>query len=175
MKHLFNVLLLSLLLASPAVQASDTPESVARAYIAAINANGMEAGADFFHPDEQKRLKDMLQPVYDAIPEDDPAHGMGNVLRKMQADEFARRMMRLSEAQLDGARVVVDRLDILGSVAEGETVHLVARTNFTIGAVSFSKLQVISLKPYQDGWKLMLSGDIEGMVQGMQLRGMVPR
>jgi UDP-N-acetylmuramoylalanine--D-glutamate ligase len=59
--------------------------------------------------------------------------------------------------------------------AAGETVHLVARTNFTIGAVSFSKLQVISLKPYQDGWKLLLSGDIEGMVQGMQLRGMVPR
>lgn len=175
MKYLLNLLLLSLFFSSPAVQASDSPESVTRAYIAAINTGGMEASVDFFHPDELKRLKDMLLPVYDAIPEDDPAHGMGKVARSMSTEEFARRIMRLSEAQLDGNRVLVDRLDILGSVTEGETVHLVARTNFSIAKVGFSKLQVVSLKPYQGGWKLLLSGDIEGMVQAMQARGMTPR
>src|SRR5262245_35491986 len=68
--------------------------------------------------------------------------------------------------------------DIIGRVAETpELIHLVYRTQAPLddmqlkGApnitknVTFSKMEVMTLKRYENTWRLTLSGEIEGMAQ----------
>jgi hypothetical protein len=60
-------------------------------------------------------------------------------------------------------------------VREGDTVHLVTRNSTGAAGVQVTKLEVMSLKPYQDTWKLMLSGKMEGFAQALNNRAAAGR
>lgn len=67
------------------------------------------------------------------------------------------------------AKPHVDDLQILGSVREGELVHLVTRSIVTTGTVQQTRLEVVSMKPYSDSWRTLLTGDVESMSQAIRI------
>ena len=59
-------------------------------------------------------------------------------------------------------------VDILGSVREGEVVHVVARIGLAgPKGMQIRQMQVVSVKPHAGGWKLMLTGELEGMAAAL--------
>jgi hypothetical protein len=53
--------------------------------------------------------------------------------------------------------------EILGTVREKEMVHVVTRVVAGVKEVRMNKLTVVSTKQFGKEWKLMLSGELEGL------------
>ena len=165
-------------LANPAF-AQSTPESVAEAYVAAIRTNGLTAAADFIHPDELQRFKVMVAPVF-ADPGSPAAKGLVQAVFGPQATvesvaamdptTFMRGFMGFLDGQLKATNTTVGNVQILGAVREGDTVHLVTRNSTAVAGMELTGLEVLSLKPYQETWKLLLSGEIEGLAQALKAK-----
>ena len=51
-----------------------------------------------------------------------------------------------------------------------DVVHVVYRGTATVGEVKISKMSVMSLKADGDSWRMLLTGDIEGMAAMMKLQ-----
>jgi hypothetical protein len=165
-------------LASP-VLAQSTPQSVAEAYVAAIRADGMSAAAEYIHPDELRRFKDMLSPLI-ADPTSPTALGFVQTVFGPKATvesvaaldplSFMRGFMGFVDSQLKAVNMSIGNLQVLGAVPEGEIVHLVTRGSAGAMDMQLTQLEVMSLKPHQDTWKLLLSGKIEGFAQALRSR-----
>lgn len=169
--------LVSLVMA-PAVAAPVAPESIARAYFAALNERGMGSIAEFMHPDELLRFKEMLLPLYEAEAE----QGGGDLRKQTFGDKatladvknaspaaFMRRFLAPMAEQMKAGGVIFDRVDVLGAVREGEVAHVVARIHIGVGDAAMSQMDVISMKPMDGGsWGIMLTGQMEGMARALR-------
>lgn len=156
--------------------AAETPEHVERQYVNAIRSQGMTAVPDYMHPDELTRFQEMLGP---ALSGDSPAaenlrtaffgaNATAVSVHSMSPDEFMRGFMAFAQSQMKAMNVSVGQSEILGSVKEGEVVHLVTRNTTGVGELQLTQLEVVSLKPYQGSWRLLLSGKLEGMAQALK-------
>lgn len=69
-----------------------------------------------------------------------------------------------------GARDVLknSRSTALGAVAEGQTLHFVSRTEIAMEGVKMSKMEVLSMQKENGVWRVLLSGDLSGMVAAME-------
>lgn len=171
-----TLLALTILLGFPlGAAASETPEQVAEAYINAIRTGGVTAVPDYIHPDELERFRGMLLPV---LVDDNPVAGQfrtalfgeGATLASVQAMDakaFMQGFMGFVQGQMTAMDVSIGQSETLGSVREGEVVHLVTRNTAGAGALQLTQMEVISLKPYQDSWRLLLSGKMEGLAQAL--------
>ena len=58
--------------------------------------------------------------------------------------------------------------EIVGSVLEGELVHVITRAK--IGSVdkSITQMEVISFKKEGDAWRVMLTGSMKGLAQALR-------
>lgn len=157
--------------------AAETPEQVCALYLAAIKQRGMVAVPEFIHPDELARFKTMLAPVFeggDAAEREDLLRGFfgesatRESVAAMTPADFARAVMAVLDAQLKTMNVSFGNADVLGAVKEGEIVHLVTRATVGAGELKVTQLEVVSLKPSGDTWRLLLSGQIEGMAQALK-------
>lgn len=169
-----------LLLASvvPAL-AAETPEQVCAQYLAAIKQHGIVAMSEFIHPDEFARFKNLMMPIFeagDAAEREDLRRGFfgesatPESVAAMPPADFTRAVMAVLDAQLKTKKVSFGNADVLGAVKEGEIVHMVTRASVAAGDVTLTQLEVVSLKPSGDTWRLLLSGQIEGMAQGLRAR-----
>ncbi|WP_269792636.1 hypothetical protein [Stenotrophomonas sp. Iso1] len=158
-------------------QAPQTPEEVSRASAEATNARGMAAMADFIHPDELQRFKNTLAPLFIENPSESTTwllrkffgkDATAETVRKMPPAVFMANVVKLAESQMPDAEPRVDDLQILGSVREGELIHLVTRSAVTLGSAQLTKMEVVSMKPYGDSWRMLLSGDVESMSRAIR-------
>ena len=172
----FLLITLSLTLGFQAgAAASETPEQVADAYINAIRTEGLVAVPAYIHPDELERFRDMLLPVL--VGDGPVADGLRTVffgeeatlasVRAMGAQDFMKGFMGFVQSQMSTLDVSIGESETLGSVREGEVVHLVTRNTAGAGPLQLTQMEVISLKPYQGTWRLMLSGKMEGLAQAL--------
>lgn len=156
--------------------AADTPEQVERQYFEALRTRGMTAVPEFIHPDELGRFRDMLGPVLAA---DTPVASnlrsavfgpdtTAETLQALSPEAFMRGFMAFAQGTMQTMQLTVGESHVLGSVNEGEVVHLVTRNTAAAGALQLTQLEVISLKPYQGSWRLLLSGKLEGMAQALK-------
>ena len=178
-------LLLVALVASgfPAItRAQATPEAVATAYADAIRTRGMESVPEFIHPDELSRFKAMLLPIFEgsAPSNTNLMHaffGPDATFEKVAATEppeFMRIFMSIAGGQMKSMNVTIGKSEIIGSVKEGIVVHLVTRNTVGAGPLQMTQLEVVSLKPYQDTWRLLLSGKLDGMAQALKAQAAKP-
>ena len=68
----------------------------------------------------------------------------------------------------------IEDTQVIGSVAEGESIrHGVVRNRVSAMGVSMTKMEVVSARETQEGWRLQLKGDTKGMAETMarRLRG----
>lgn len=155
--------------------ANETPEQVANGYIDAIRVSGLAAVPGYIHPDELERFRSMLLPV---LVGDSPAAGSLRTaffgekatlasVQAMDATAFMQGFMGFAQNQMVAMDVNIGRSETLGSVREGEVVHLVTRNTAGVGALQLTQMEVISLKPYQGTWRLLLSSKMEGLAQAL--------
>jgi hypothetical protein len=83
--------------------------------------------------------------------------------------------MGFLDGQLKAVNTTIGDVQILGAVREGETVHLVTRSSAGAAGIELTQLEVISLKPYEDTWRLLLSGQIEGLAKALNSKAAVGR
>lgn len=158
-----------------AAQTTPTPKQVSEQYFNAIKENGMNAGVEFIHPDEQVRFKDMFMTVLNSV-SPEARNGIATVilktdtsfedLKKMPPNTFMQLFLKSAQSKLKG--VQLQQFKILGAIAENELMHVLARTSTQLKDLKIEKVTVMTLKRYQNTWKLMLSGELEGFGSHMQ-------
>jgi hypothetical protein len=184
MKKIIASTILALALFGPAgrVVAAESPEQVERQYVEAVRSKGLTAVPEFIHPDELSRFREMLLPVLrgeSALAKNLRAAFFGpsataESVEAMNPEEFMRGFMSFAQGQMKAMNVTIGKSDVLGSVKEGELVHLVTRNTAGAGALQLTQLEVVSLKLYQNTWRLLLSGKLEGMAQALKAQAAAP-
>ncbi len=154
-----------------------TPEEVAREYTATIRDEGIAAGVRYLHPDELVRFKDMLYPAFTVEGNAGSEALLKGIfgekatpksVRAMTAEEFVRGFLGMFETQIKSMNITFGEMEILGSVVEGDVVHLVTRINAGMPEFTLVQMEVVSLKPHGDTWGLMLSGQLDGFGQAIR-------
>ncbi len=151
----------------------DAPETVLRESYRRMQANEWPAAADTFDPAALKQFRDMLAPILDTGdgagilamlfgPEQTP-----DSLKAMSDQAFfaglISSMMRTSGGTLEGQ-------DVLGGVAEGsQRMHMVVRSKAAAMGITITQMEVVTLNKTAQGWRLALSGKMEGMAQALQM------
>jgi len=167
---------LALALLAGLTQAAGTPEQLAIDYMAALKKDGLTAAPAFIDPDELARFKEMLMPLVrrEAATGDTPItaalFGKDTKLAQVEAMsplEFSTALMRVLGEKLSDVKY--GDVQVLGTVREKEVVHVVARVATEISAgVQMNTVTVISTRKSGDAWKLMLTGELEGLAAGLR-------
>jgi hypothetical protein len=160
-------------LATGLAQAAGTPEAAVKEYMAALQKDGMVAVSRFLHPDELKRFKEMLLPMFrkDAAAKSEVIHGIYGAeatltsVEAMPPAEFMDGFMRLAGEQLAGA--TFGDADVLGTVSEKDVVHVLARATTRIKELQVKTVTVVSTRKSGADWKLMLTGELEGLATAL--------
>lgn len=152
--------------------AAETPEQVYEKYFTAVKQQGVAASADFIHPDELLRFKQMLWPIFENGDEQTRSaliqdlfgkNATIDTVKNMPPADFYRGFMKIADVQSKSTNTSYGDTKILGSVNEGDVIHLVTRPTVRTGGFSMTRQEVISLKPYNGSWKLLLAGKLEGI------------
>ncbi len=159
---------------------ASSPEAVVRMYIAGLGSGDYEGVVGLMDPAALDRLRDMMLPLFLEVPtkEDDPG-GLG-LLAGVATPEEARKLTgpgffkaffagisNLNPAFAEAMRSTSG--EIIGSVREGDdTVHVVCRSHTTVEAMTITKMLVVSLRSVGGEWRVLLSGEIEGMADNIK-------
>ncbi len=181
---LFSVgflLILSLLPASAqetAAAAPPGPEAVTRAFLDTLETEGMGATGRFFDPAALAEIKTAFMGLLEL----EAAKGEGELrgllfagdpsweqIQAIPATDFYQAVMRFIEVQMGQADAHVAGGKVLGTVMEGEDLaHVVTRVQVGIGGEGVSSLDVVSLRRTEEGWALLLKGEMQQMVQAIR-------
>lgn len=145
-------------------------------YMAAMKANDWGACSRMMHAE----ALDEFHRVFTALARADESGGVAEMFFGVEgADEveamssevaFERVMVGMITSQ-PGMDQLFREADytLLGTVREGDVVHVVYRMHIGMEGSRISKIAVAPFKPEGDGWAALLTGDLEGMIQ--QLKG----
>lgn len=167
-----QILVLSVIGIVSAGSALAAPQESAEAFVKrsfdVIQRDGLPSVVEFMHPDELDRMKTMMAPLF----EKPPSGGKSPVslglfgtayspreFKELSSKGFVRSLLSkingLGKASLVNAQV-------LGSVREGELVHVLTRSTASVEDIRMTQVQVVTLKPHGDSWGMMLTGELEG-------------
>ena len=173
-RALFSCLLALVL---PAAANASSPEEVTKEYFAAIQQHGMSTAVEYMHPEELAKFQEMVLPIFALEEESGQAElrtkmfgrtaTVESVANARPHDFMKRFLLFFAEATHTLGGIDFDEIEVLGSVPEGEVVHVVARTSVGVGEIRASGMEVISWKRHGSGWKALLSGEMQGLAQGM--------
>jgi hypothetical protein len=173
-----SLALVSLPLFAADLTPTDSPETVLRESYRRMQANEWNAAAETFDPAALKQFREMLAPILEA------GEGAGMLalffdgqtpesLKAMSDQAFfsgmIANMMKTAGGTLDSQQVI-------GGVAEGtDRMHMVVRAKASAMGLSITQMEVVTLNKTPDGWRLALSGKMEGMAQALQHLRSLPK
>ena len=175
------IALAALLLFGSAARAEEPDfEPIVQAYFQTIQIEGMTRVGRFMHPEALERFKAMLLPVYELEAEMGQAEFLGMTfgaeatiddVRAADPELFMNGFMGILAAQMAETPITFDKIDVVGSVPEGEDRHVLVR--MTVGseeleALSMTQFEVLSFRPYEDSWRLLLNGEMVGMAKAIR-------
>lgn len=171
--RLFLLALLLLITAPHATAQFVTPEEVLNESADAINREDFLRAARTMHPEALEELRQAFVNLEELLgPEDLGLLPEGDSFTFKTPEEVYEVAWMILLMDVPEGTTLQTRFDYLGYVEEGDQVHAVARAHTTVGSFESSSLEVITMKQHEDGWRAMLSGDIESLVQ--MLRSYVP-
>lgn len=151
-----------------------TPEAVATEAYARMRAGDWASAAETFDPEALRGFRGMFQPLLDGKGGDGLAvafFGGGRTaaeVAKMSDAEFFAGFIR-SVAGGMGGMVSLGEQQVLGAVPEGENrTHLVVRAHAEAMGLRITQMEVVTLNRTPQGWRLAMSGEMEGLAQMMQ-------
>jgi hypothetical protein len=165
-----------------AAETNGSPEQLVSLYYEKIGKGDMAALADYMHGEELKKFRDMILPILEeGIKSGEDSEVLkgftrGDPLEKVQQyspKEFFRRFLAwITEINPGMTDILKNSTFIpIGHVADGDLIHVVFRMNTKIEGVTITKVSVMSLKKDGAEWKLLLTGEIEGMTKALQRQG----
>ena len=164
-----TLLLLLFTVSANAQTPSASPEALVKAYTADMQKEGMSIVSRYIHPDELKRFKDMLMPWVrkDASQKNEVIPGLFGAeatlasVEAMPPSQFMDAFMRIAGEQLK--ELSFGDCEIVGTIREKDMTHVVTRVAASVKGVQIKQMEVITTKPFGKEWKLLLSGELEGM------------
>lgn len=146
-----------------------TPEQVAAESYARMRAGDWAGAAETFDPAALKQFRGMfgagggetspMAPMLQAL------LGMadGKSLDALDDRAFFAGFLKAMMGRMGGV-VALRGQEILGGVPEGgDRIHLVARTRAEVMGLTMTNMEVVTLNRTSHGWRLALSGGMEGM------------
>jgi hypothetical protein len=163
---------------SGAQQRAETPEVVTRQFGAAMRANDWVGTAELMHPDALAHFRNMFLPIV-------AADSTGQLCERLFATTSAAEVAALPDAELfarffrtlvsgapelSGMFAGADLVPV-GHVLEGNDVaHVVFRMKVAADGVTITKVQAMSLRRSGPTWRVLLSGDFEGLAAALARR-----
>jgi hypothetical protein len=160
--------------------ASSSPEFVVQSYLQAVQSGQYLAVAELMHPEALEKFQAMMLPlVEEAEGADQPEvlllfRGVSDVaaLKKLsRAELFAAFFGGVTDLNPGVKEVLASgslSITPIGSVPEGDILHLLCRTAVSMDGINLNKMEVVSLKRSTGSWRVLLSGEMEGIAQAMR-------
>lgn len=178
MKGLLTRFTLTVILAAlPGVvgiaQTAETPESVAKAYFAAMQAGDWAKCASLLHPEALVSMKRTFGSIVKADKSGEAAKtlfGLKSVAEFDQLGEaavFEKLMSFLVSAVPDlKTALAASTNTVLGQVAEAPDLsHIVYRTQIKMSGAEVTQVELISFKKSGSSWRALLTADMEELFQ----------
>jgi hypothetical protein len=177
----FTALAVAFVVPASGVRAQDrpeTPEAVTQQFGAAMRANDWVGTAELMHPVALARFRGMFLPIV-------TADSTGQLCQRLFATTSAAEVAALPDAELFARffRTLVSGapelsgmfagadLAPVGHVLEGNDVaHVVFRMKVAADGVTITKVQAMSLRRSGTTWRVLLSGDFEGLAAALARR-----
>jgi hypothetical protein len=156
----------------------ETPEAVARQFGAAMRVNDWVGTAELMHPSALAHFREMFLPIVRADSTGQLCDRLfattsaAEVAALPDAELFARffRTLVNGSPELTGMFAGADLVPV-GHVLEGNDVaHVVFRMKVAADGVTITKVQAMSLRRYGQTWRVLLSGDFEGLAASLARR-----
>ena len=149
----------------------DTPESVAKAYFAAMQAGDWAKCASFMHTDALVSMKRMFSKVISADKTGEAAKSIfglkgGAEYAQLSEDVIFERLMNFITGSVPEMKTVMSAstTSILGKVDESpELTHIVFRTQIKVAGAEMNEVDLISFKKQGGAWRALLTSDMEEM------------
>jgi hypothetical protein len=149
----------------------ETPEQVAKTSMEFTVKGDWASFARLMHPEALAAARGMFRPIFDADKSGQFGEAFFGVKTPAEFDAlsdvaaFEALMTNLTKnIPLFTDVLKSAEFSIVGSVAEGtELVHVVYRTGAKAEGLTISKLSVVSLRRHQGRWRLLLTGNIDGL------------
>ena len=177
------VLFLVLSFIGPFAQAAEppapsSPESVVESYLQAMRGGQYLKLAELIHPEGLEKFRSMFLPLIEEAKRADPPEdlltlfrGVGDVteLKKLSpAEFFAAFFGGIADVNPGLAEALTSaRMTPIGSVPEGDIIHIVCRTTVEVEGFNGSKVEVISLRRSAGNWRVILPESFESIVQAL--------
>ncbi|MDX2042558.1 MAG: hypothetical protein SF097_15160 [Acidobacteriota bacterium] len=156
-------------------QSPETPEAVAKAYFAAMQASDWDKCADLLHPEALGSMKRTFAKIINA----DVSGGAAKTIFGLKTNEefaslsgatiFERLLNFMSGASPEMKTVLAaSKTTVLGKVTEGiDLVHVVYRTQIKMSGAEISEVELMSFKKHGTTWRGLLTADMEEMVTNL--------
>ena len=159
---------------APAIaQTTEPPESVAKAYFAAMRSGDWAKCASLMHPDALASMKRSFATVVSADKSDGAAKtifGLKSGAEFAQLNDaavFERLMTFIIGAVPDiKTALAASTSTVLGQVGEGpDLIHVVYRSQLKLASAEVSQVELISLKKSGSTWRALLTADMEELFE----------
>lgn len=172
------------LLVSAAVsgQVGSTPEGTAQAYMEATRQRDWQAAASLMHPDALREMRDFVESLLQ-MPDGAQLGAVlfegktSEAIAALPDTEYFAAFLGMAMNEMGGMDDLLSsaQSDIVGTVMEGETAHLVVRISMSADDFSFSQMEVQSYRQYEGQWLALLQGDLSSMIAGFRAGWADPR
>ena len=158
------------------LEKQQAPESVAIAYFEALQNNHLNDLAGYLHLEALNRFRNMLMPVIGQGAKDKNEvkkvlsifDGVKSIeeLKALSPQGFFTSLFKGMSAINPEMRNIYanTKFQIIGHVNEGDIVHVVYRGSTSMNGASMTQLDVVSLKRQGSDWRLLLTGEMENLV-----------
>lgn len=169
MRKIPFVCLLLLTFTLPAAAQEETPESVAKAYLAASQTGDWAKAATLMHPEALASLKRMFAAIIKMDKKNEVAKELFNLkdhseFEQLSPEAVFTRMISGLTANIPMMKELLSdsQTTIIGQVAEApDLIHVVYRMEMKMQNAPVTKLAVMSMKKSGNTWRMLLSGDME--------------
>jgi hypothetical protein len=151
-----------------------SPEDLLRRYTEAMRAGDFEASAAFMHPEALAHFQRIMAEVASIDTTGQVASQLfglpaGQTVSSMKPTAAFARMMQMLTTAVPGMSEALksSTAKSLGSIKEGELVHVVYRSRMEFGGNPVEKVEVLSAKRDGTNWRALLRGDMENMLKGI--------
>jgi hypothetical protein len=160
--------------------AQETPEAVLTRYYETFRSGDFAANAAMMDPAALEELKATMAGLAGMAAAEGGEEEMREMFGVGSAAELgalapAELYTRMLQATLGGGemREIMRsaEIEVLGHVPEGDDLaHVVYRMRLSFGGMDVDQVQIAPMRRTPDGWRVMLTGSIAGMMQGMGSR-----
>jgi hypothetical protein len=157
------------------VFAQETPEAVAKAYLAASTEMDWAKAANFLDPEALAKLKGMFSEVIKMDKKNEAGKelfGLKNnaEFEQLSGEQVFVKLISVLTSIVPEMKSMLSQAEntILGQVPEGSDVaHVIYRMKMKFGEGSLSKVTVMSMKKSGSTWRVLLTQEMEGSITAM--------